>query len=112
MRSIFDYQVPSMDLEPFDPDEHLFLNFFFKKLITYMETSYGCLWYAAGNPSGFWFGAVNRPSPPLNDSNEPYGSGNRKLTNAQVVHVSLSPPVMPCGAGINCSSPISPSHTV
>ena len=29
-----------------------------------METPYGGLWYAAGNPGGFRFGAVNRPSPP------------------------------------------------
>ena len=29
-----------------------------------METPYGGLWYAAGNPDGFRFGAVDRPSPP------------------------------------------------
>ena len=29
-----------------------------------METPYGGLWYAAGNPDGFRFGTVNRPSPP------------------------------------------------
>ena len=29
-----------------------------------METPYGGLRYAAGNPDGFRFGAVNRPSPP------------------------------------------------
>ena len=34
------------------------------RIITYMETPYGGLWYAAGNPDGFRFGAVNRPSPP------------------------------------------------
>ena len=28
-----------------------------------METPYGGLWYAAGNPDGFRFGSVNRPSP-------------------------------------------------
>ena len=27
--------------------DRLFLNFFFKKLITYMEIPYGGLWYAA-----------------------------------------------------------------
>ena len=36
---------------------------FFKKLITYMETPYGGLRYAAGNPDGFRFGSVSRPSP-------------------------------------------------
>ena len=30
-----------------------------------METPYGGLWYAAGNPDGFRFGSVNHPSPPL-----------------------------------------------
>ena len=30
-----------------------------------METPYGGLWYAAGNPDGSRFGSVNRPSPPL-----------------------------------------------
>ena len=40
-----------------------FFNFIL--LITYMETPYGGLWYAAGNPDGFRFGSVNRPSPPL-----------------------------------------------
>ena len=28
-----------------------------------METPYGGLWYAAGNPDGFRFGAVNRIRP-------------------------------------------------
>ena len=35
------------------------------KLITYMETPYGDLWYAVRKPDGFRFGSVNRPSPPL-----------------------------------------------
>ena len=30
-----------------------------------MEAPYGGLWYAAGNPDGFRFETVDRPSPPL-----------------------------------------------
>ena len=40
----------------------IFIFIYFLKLITYMETLYGGLWYAAGNPDGFRFGTVNRPS--------------------------------------------------
>ena len=38
------------------PDYFIYL----LKLITYMETPYGGLWYAAGNPDGFRFRTVNQ----------------------------------------------------
>ena len=42
----------------------IYIYIFFLKLITYMEDPYGGQWYAAGNPDGFRFAAVNRRSPP------------------------------------------------
>ena len=39
-----------------------FILFYFLK--NSLRTWRGSLWYAAGNPDGFRFGAVNRPSPP------------------------------------------------
>ena len=73
---------------------------FFLKFITYMEVPYGDLWYAAGNPDGFRFAAVNRRSPSraiYNNESKQYLNQTQCLRIGRPSNRKTVPPYPPVG---------------